>query len=279
MMEKGSPNQAAAGLPDDLIVEILARLPAGPLCRCKCVSQSWRALISDPAHRARFAHTLSGFFVFSRPHSASAPSSWSFIAIQQSPPLVDTALSFLPPSHGEIDILDSRNGLLLLRCPGEGDRHPCYVVCNPATAEWVALPQPSQTPGQQCDRDGRGLKTTSAALGFNPAVSSCFYVFQLMEEKWVYNNVNVIRAVEIYSSETGAWISRLSGWKDRLVFFAGNKTYFKGFLYSTSFFEDVIAAVDTKGQTWRIYHHPSPGPCVHHLCFRWPFSRALALRS
>jgi hypothetical protein len=50
--------------------------------------------------------------------------SWSFIATQhQSPPLVDTALSFLPPSHGEIEIPDSCNGLLLLRCSGEeGDQ-------------------------------------------------------------------------------------------------------------------------------------------------------------
>ncbi|CAN6339858.1 unnamed protein product [Urochloa humidicola] len=115
-MEKGSPtNHAAADLPDDLIVEILARLPAGSLCRCKCVFRSWRSLISDPAHRARLEQTLSGCFVFSRP--AAAPSSWSFVATRQSlplqgegeggAPLVDTALSFIPPSHAWRD-RDSR---------------------------------------------------------------------------------------------------------------------------------------------------------------------------
>ncbi|CAN6330731.1 unnamed protein product [Urochloa humidicola] len=197
-MEKGSPNNhAAADLPDDLIVEILARLPAGSLCRCKCVSRSWRSLISNPAHRATLAQTLSGFFVFSRPHSAASPSSWSFVATRQSlplqgegeggAPLVDTALSFIPPSHGEIEILDSCNGLLLLCC--SGDQHPFYVVCNPTTGELVTLPQPSHAPGQKVDPLSYGIKTTSAALGFDPAVSSYFYVFQFVEEEMMRGDV------------------------------------------------------------------------------------------
>ncbi|CAN6325996.1 unnamed protein product [Urochloa humidicola] len=239
-----------ADLPDDLIVEILARLPAGSLCRCKFVSRSWRSLIFDPAHHARLAHTLSGFFVFSRPHSAAAPSSWSFVATPQSlplqgegeggAPLVDTALSFLPSSHGEIEILDSCNGLLLLRCSGD-QRHPFYVICN--------QPQPSHAPGHKINPLGYSIKTTSAALGFDPAVSSYFYAFQFVEEEMMHGDV--IREVEIYSSETGTWVSRKSGW-DESVFFAGHKTYFKGFLYLTTSIHDEIASLDTKGQTWRL---------------------------
>ncbi|CAN6344587.1 unnamed protein product [Urochloa humidicola] len=103
-MEKGGPNNnhAAADLPDDLIVEILARLPAGSLCQCKCVSRSWRSLISDPTHRARLAHTLSGFFIFSRPHSAArSPPPPHPRPGASSPP---SSLSFIPSSHGEIEI-------------------------------------------------------------------------------------------------------------------------------------------------------------------------------
>lgn len=37
-------------LPEDIIFfDVLARLPVKPLCRFKCVSKRWRALISDPA--------------------------------------------------------------------------------------------------------------------------------------------------------------------------------------------------------------------------------------
>ncbi|CAN6335705.1 unnamed protein product, partial [Urochloa humidicola] len=115
-MEEGSSRReaAAAALPDELIIEILARLPAKTLCRSSCVSRAWRALISDPANRRRFAQTLSGIF-FSRPHGSRLP--WGFAGLSASPPPgVDTALSFLPPTCGKMELVDSCNGLLLVRC-------------------------------------------------------------------------------------------------------------------------------------------------------------------
>ncbi|CAN6357798.1 unnamed protein product [Urochloa humidicola] len=61
-MEEGSNHRAAtsaAALPDELIIEILARLPAKSLCRFSCVSRAWRTLISDPANRRRSITTTS----------------------------------------------------------------------------------------------------------------------------------------------------------------------------------------------------------------------------
>lgn len=181
----GRHNPGPDVLPQDLVVEILSRLPAKSLCRIKCVSRSWRALISDPAHRRRFAQTLSGFFFFRRrPHRSTLPP-LGFAGMFPSLPLIDDpSLSFLPSSWSKIEPLDSCNGLLLLRCSQQpsagatGSPPPAfYVVCNPATGEWVALPQPSVEPGQ----DGK-TRTNSAVLGFDPAVSSHFHVFQLVEE-------------------------------------------------------------------------------------------------
>uniref|UniRef100_A0A8R7NWF5 F-box domain-containing protein n=1 Tax=Triticum urartu TaxID=4572 RepID=A0A8R7NWF5_TRIUA len=42
-----------ANLTDDLIVEILSRLPARSVCRFKCVSTTWRDLISHPVNRMK----------------------------------------------------------------------------------------------------------------------------------------------------------------------------------------------------------------------------------
>ncbi|XP_039799755.1 F-box protein At1g31080-like [Panicum virgatum] len=39
---------AVAWLPDDLLMEILSRVPVKSLCRFKCVSKTWRELIADP---------------------------------------------------------------------------------------------------------------------------------------------------------------------------------------------------------------------------------------
>jgi hypothetical protein len=154
-----SPPSPAAYLPDELVLEILARLPAKSLRRFKSVSRSWRGLISDPANRSRFAQTLSGFFF--HPAALEGPP-WRFCGLS-SPgaadgggglSTVETALSFLPSSRGEMELLDSCNGLLLLRCcsptppssrgspPAGPAQASCfYVVCShrglgrPAAAE------------------------------------------------------------------------------------------------------------------------------------------------
>ncbi|CAL5062142.1 unnamed protein product [Urochloa decumbens] len=236
----------AAYLPDELVVEILAWLPAKSLCRIKCVSRRWRRLISDPAHRTRFAQTLSGFFFTSRNPR------WRFTALSSSvtplggdggSPLVDAALSFLPPTCGEMEILDSCNGLLLLRSDERPSRPlaPFYVVCNPATREWVALPQPKYT------EYSVGLRVWYAAVGFDPAISSHFHVFQVVEEDvgmrcFVY-------AVEVYSSETGTWdvMECKRDWLD----FVGRMTYFNGFLHLPVECR-AVASLDTKSQSWRL---------------------------
>ncbi|KAF8669282.1 hypothetical protein HU200_051616 [Digitaria exilis] len=240
---------AAACLPDDLVVEILWRLPAKSLCRFKCVSRCWRRLIPDPAHRFRLAQTLSGFFFCSR----DPP--WRFTALPSfvTPlglagdgglPLVDTALSFLPPSCGEIKIMGSCNGLLLLLCSNDDELSrsgppPFYVVCNPATREWVALPQPRYTLGQFST-----IITWYATVGFDPAISSHFYVFQVVEEDYMITNY--LKAVEIYSSETGTWDKRESEY----LHFLGQIAYFNGFLHLPMEYNDIVS-VGTKGQPWR----------------------------
>ena len=148
-MEEGAT--AVAYLPDDLVVNILARLPAKSLCRFKCVSRRWRRLISDPAHRARLTQTLSGFFFVSCDPArcfAGLPSSVTPPAGDGGPPPVDASLSFLPAScvEGEIKMLDSCTGLLLL-CSKERPHHPpppFYVVYNPATRECEGPKEPPE---------------------------------------------------------------------------------------------------------------------------------------
>ncbi|KAL6905528.1 hypothetical protein ACP4OV_003129 [Aristida adscensionis] len=255
-MEEGTQ---AAALPDDLVVEILARLPARSLCRFRCVSRSWRRLISDPAHRARFAQTLSGLFRVR--HYRSLPG-WSFAAGLSTPPPppppgVDTALSFLPAGCGETTLVHTCNGLLLLRRRSP-PQPPFYVVCNPATGEWITLPQPSHAPGQyDCFNDELmgDISTCNAALGFDPAVSSHFHVFQLVQ-KVVCFDYDVV-AVEIFSSETGSWVLKENGWDEHkfdrecTLTSLGPLTFFNGFLHFC-IHGDAVASVDTKGQTWRL---------------------------
>ncbi|CAL5072107.1 unnamed protein product [Urochloa decumbens] len=227
-MELGAT--AASYLPDDLVVEILARLPAKSLCRFKCVSCCWRNLISNPIHRARFAQTLSGFFFKSGGRGwrlTGLPSSVTPLGRDDGgSPLMDSALSFLPPTYREIEIMDSCNGLLLLLCSDvhlSGPLPQFYVVCNPATREWVALPQPKYT--NHCRGNNQVVEDDNDGM-----------------RKFVI-------AVEVYSSKTGTWDVREceAYWLNLL----GRMTYFNGFVHLPVEYE-AVASVDPKGQSWRL---------------------------
>ncbi|KAE8817158.1 hypothetical protein D1007_05367 [Hordeum vulgare] len=82
------------------------------------------------------------------------------------------SFTFLSNHHLPVDLLDSCNGLLL--CRSYYVSHAVapfrYIVCNPATDKWAVLPN--------SDKDSRKVATTS--LGFDPAASPHFHVFELV---------------------------------------------------------------------------------------------------
>ncbi|XP_072148453.1 F-box protein At5g07610-like [Setaria viridis] len=126
----------AASLPDGLIAEILTRVPYRSLCRFKCASRPWLALCSDPGVRRKCPQTLSGFFFRSKEIYPSGYVSHFVNASGRDLPMVDPSLSFLPPSHRDVAIVDCCNGLLLccrLNLLLLDVYASCYFVCNPAT--------------------------------------------------------------------------------------------------------------------------------------------------
>ncbi|CAO2196225.1 unnamed protein product [Urochloa humidicola] len=299
-----------ADLTDDLLVEILSWLPARQLCRFKRVSRAWRDLISHPDHRRRLAQPLVGVFHRSLAQGPPATHRLSFTpflsppptARPSSPPLaaVDPSFPFLPSAYSSDDteLLDSCNGLLLLRCrraAAAGDEPAAdpfsYVVCNPTTEEWVELPQPipasdpittvlddldlvhGDPPGlhdlllQSLTRT-QGWKNPSAALAFDPAVSRhSFHVFLLMgTETFTPGRAHskTITAVQIYSSETGRWALRDRQWGYDVAYdcAGGHHAYHDGFLHITTADKGMVASVDTTGQEWRITRVPPNYPAA-----------------
>ncbi|CAN6338717.1 unnamed protein product [Urochloa humidicola] len=147
----------AAAFPDDMLVsEVLVRLPAKPLARCRCVCRSWRAGIAGAAFVRRHLD-------LSR---AAAPP--SVLAIpRETDALDDRATSEKislhrlplppPPGPGRAPPAIVHAELMLEKAWPEGITcliHPAHCdglvavatvtdtvfVCNPATREFVALP-------------------------------------------------------------------------------------------------------------------------------------------
>ncbi|CAN6306154.1 unnamed protein product [Urochloa humidicola] len=226
----------ATCLPDDLIVEILSRLPVKSLCRFRCVSKHWCGLISHPEHRKKLPQTLAGFFYHTTSAEGFPKSARHFTNVTGlGEPLICPSLSFLP-GYTDTDILDCCNGLLLCRSSATAGSIP-YIVCNPATGEGVAVPE-SNHDGIMC----------MVRLGFDPAVSAHFHVFEFVDAD---DNI-FVRGLEIYSSLTGEWIHRDSGWSDEAVLYSSMSTVFvNSFLHVYQPEDQNVLAVNTEGNTWR----------------------------
>lgn len=127
----------------------------------------------------------------------------------------DTEFSFieLPDHVGTIDLLSSCNGLLLFGCTEEGSEsyHSLgYVVCNPATKQWAAVPSSGWVVKQGEERDE---EFESTFLFFDPSVPSRFLLIQFWHDEDAALDLVGDKGVHVYSSETGEWSNRSSEWK------------------------------------------------------------------
>ncbi|XP_047057129.1 uncharacterized protein LOC124663471 [Lolium rigidum] len=232
-----SGGTAAEGLTDDLLLEILPRVPAKSLCRFRCVSKHWLGLIDHPDHRKKLPQTLAGFlynkgFTSSSPESFLVPSIL-LTSVSGSPcPPTSTSVAFLP-KYRSVDVLDCCNGLFLCRWYGVSTKigEFSYIVCNPATEKWVVLP----TSGQATDN------VLIARLGFDPTQSLHFHVFELLEDHDSWGPSPGLAGVAVYSSETGGWIHKKERWNQHIMLpyydrtsadtvFLHNRLYFHGFI-------------------------------------------------
>ncbi|CAN6242209.1 unnamed protein product [Urochloa humidicola] len=234
----------AAGLTDDLIVDILSRLPVKSLCRCKCVSPHWRDLISEPDHRRRLPQTLAGFFCSDWSDGREV---WRFANLGEArrPPLINTPFSFMP-GYEDVAVVDACNGLLLCRPPKGSPHLSRYVVCNPATKSWVVVPNL----GSHGDA-AEDVKPFVARLGFDPAISAHFHVFQFAE-----NSDGTVAGVEIYSSEAGAWSYKESLWNNQTQLFDNSPSVFLNGLLHFSTIQSEVVAVDVEGELWWVLPAP-----------------------
>ncbi|KAF0924707.1 hypothetical protein E2562_014512 [Oryza meyeriana var. granulata] len=126
----------ALPVPDDVLADILRRLPPRSLAVAQCVCNTWRFLVDDRALlRPRILpHSVHGVVInyidHRRPHLFSRPRSSSYSAATGGE--IDGNLSSVPSYRMNWHVMDHCDSLLLCDI-GWGDR---LCVCNPATRRW-----------------------------------------------------------------------------------------------------------------------------------------------
>jgi hypothetical protein len=175
-MEEQEHGDLAALLPEDVLADVLRRVAAPrSLAVCRCVCKAWRAII-DRESLLCTELPFSGMFIcfdvlpfpefFSRPPSPGRPA-------------ISGNLGFLPPPNKddsvEYNIYDHCNGLLLASVYYvKPSTENYYVVVNPATRRWDALPT--------CPSNHAAVRAANFDdyyLAFDPTVSSYYHVFQI----------------------------------------------------------------------------------------------------
>jgi len=185
-------------------------------------------------------------------------------------PLVDASLSFLTEllEIEKIDLLGSCNGLVLFGHRRVSDMYDSlgYIVCNPATQQWAAVPSSGWTPFPLDDLDD---ERTCTYLIFDPAVSSHFQLVQFKQDdegvclQFRRNNDDDegVAEVRTYSSESGVWSDRASEWGAHgwIVSYLGSALV-NGMLHlmvgRDYEREDQIVAVDREGKKCRNIRWP-----------------------
>ncbi|KAM0828917.1 hypothetical protein ACQ4PT_067224 [Festuca glaucescens] len=250
-MERALMSDPMSKLTDDILVDIISRVPYKSTCCCKCVSTRWRDFFSHPDHRKKLPQPLAGFFYQGYNRDRFPKTARYFTNVSgEGDPLVDPSLSFLP-RYSSLEILDCCNGLLLCRCWKPTDPKTLdYVVCNPATEKWVVVPATDWS-----------NKVGVARLGFEPTVSSHFHVFEFIdEEAWGIDEsdselgdwTGSLEAVATYSSKAGVWTHQMVGSTQVAIPKHSKGVFFNSIMHLAAF-DEMVAPFDLEGKLqWMI---------------------------
>ncbi|XXG73396.1 hypothetical protein AAC387_Pa07g2320 [Persea americana] len=229
---------------DDLVIEILSRLPPKPLSRFKCVSKTWLQLASSIILHSQMNNPFSGFFIrliyLCRYSKSIRYESIRYLPVGDDDDVenccTDHTLSFLP-SHPHTTILDSRHGFLL--CSSfiknnnnnnniQNNNNNYYYLCNPVTRQWLSITHPPH----RASRNARYAKVNvNVALVFDDPsydLSQKYRIFRFTSglsldmgpsaeyeaEEEDDDHPSVLDlCVDIYSSETGQWVKSKASFK------------------------------------------------------------------
>ncbi|CAM0878110.1 unnamed protein product [Alopecurus aequalis] len=146
---------------EEIVREILLKLPTRDAVRCLCVSKQWRSLLSDPAFvdlHARTAHAVPGHaeaLLLLQRRPAGMTLETTLCSVSSAKPLC--RVTDLREGYRPMNVC---NGFLLL-AKRVGDDDPLFV-CNPITGEKLKIPAPPMIATTHCHTYAMGFSHSTA---------------------------------------------------------------------------------------------------------------------
>lgn len=232
-------------LPDDLLIDIISRLPPKAFFRCKSVSKSFRTLSTEAFRlNKRFLPSVCGLFHDTLNWYGDIRFGFAEVSTAASRD-VDISLRVLP-SHDNMKIVDCCNGLLLVQVWNVQVQKRLYVY-NPAThnilAAW-SVPPP---------KDWWSFYETFS-LAFDPRVSSHFYV--VCFRGWSTNDEVDLNFFQTFSSKTGKWRSQKKLGSDCKIKVWNNGTFIGGKVYRLASMNKIVT-IDPSKNSFQVIQLPN----------------------
>ncbi|KAM7491771.1 hypothetical protein LguiA_034692 [Lonicera macranthoides] len=211
---------------EELLLEILLRLPVKSLLRFKSVSKQWHNLITSTYFsRRRYSCPFTPSGLLLHPLTSNFVYHLDFIPLHRNEnenPIDYNPLTATPPTLSGLKILHSCNGLLSCYTKTENNQDRNYYVYNPTTKQSVLLPRPGEGAVQ------------GMLLAFDPSKSLQYKVVCVWNAPFDQDF-----QIKIYSSETRCW--RASGGlvNSEYINFRGG-VYWNGSINWISFWGDSL---------------------------------------
>ncbi|XP_074326552.1 putative F-box protein At3g21120 [Apium graveolens] len=199
-------------LPEDLLMEIISKIPARFLVRLRCVCRSWNALITDNLVSELFnrSNNARKLFLF---HGSVLSSAGKYVAsfrLYEQPsmpydtnPIAGPKLDpfknlYFPDRFINCVVAGSINGIICLFCVTRSQNR-FAVLWNPAINYWKLICLPLH----KDEDDGYA----SIGLAFD-SLTNDYKIIRLVSEYKIIRlvrSVNIISYIEVYSAKQDSW--------------------------------------------------------------------------
>ncbi|CAL4942388.1 unnamed protein product [Urochloa decumbens] len=248
-------------LPDELLDEIFARLPAKSVGRFRCVSRSWAGTLSSASFvdlHLRRANPAGQPKVFLVAGASAAEDdalfySWQAPAGRQIKKLMSLDTDTFPQPEFLCPLTKPCRGLVLLRCPPTLS----YYVCNPSTGALLPVPDTRIDGGGECHVSyGLGYAATAGEHEHKLARLLCF----------VHDGAPVATRCEVLVLGASAHWRPSAGRApacalspEKAAVFLNGRLHFAGY-------GGEIVALDVAGETFAVLRHPAEVPATASPC-------------